>query len=300
MTNSKEVTETVETQHTWQDHLFPDNPKRRKRVEQLMNECTDYASKLADNKIRIDGILESINKRTKEAYRLIGVESISYKEIKLDQEWYVKMLQPIGISAVFGLTNKGLRLVAKKIAVSFLLKQGKIGPAALVKLVGFPKWFKFGTTVGSAIGGAIVAVGIDVAIDAITGNDERDKLQNAIKDLAKPRIELQYGVLKIEYYYNLLLSIAREMNSIQRKASKNKWTEAVLDENIQEAIADTIEIFKETTPEPTRETTLIHLNEKDKLLGNWINEDFPQNKLAEIIKELNEQEKNIDLDAIKH
>ncbi|MGR6018230.1 hypothetical protein ACT7CU_03380 [Bacillus paranthracis] len=28
MTNSKEVTETVETQHTWQDHLFPDNPKK--------------------------------------------------------------------------------------------------------------------------------------------------------------------------------------------------------------------------------------------------------------------------------
>lgn len=300
MTNSKEVTETVEVQHTWQDHLFPDNPKRRKRVEQVMNECAEYASTLADNKLKIDATLELINKRAKEAYRLIGVESISYKEIKLDQEWYVKMLQPIGISAVFGLTNKGFQLVAKKVAVSFLLKQGKIGPAALVKLVGLPKWFKFGTTVGSAIGGAIVAVGIDVAIDAITGSDERNKLQNAIKDLAKPRLELRYGVLKTQYYYDMLVSITREMNSIQRKASKKKWTEAVLNEEIQEAIDETIEIFKETTPEPTRETTLINLNEKDKLLGNWVNEDLPQNKLEEIVKELNEQEKNIDLDAIKY
>ena len=53
MTNSKEVTETVETQHTWQDHLFPDNPKRRKRVEQLMSECADYTNVLADKNCKL-------------------------------------------------------------------------------------------------------------------------------------------------------------------------------------------------------------------------------------------------------
>ena len=42
-----------------------------------------------------------MNKYTKEAYSLIGIDSISFEEIKLDHEWYVKMLQPIGITTVF-------------------------------------------------------------------------------------------------------------------------------------------------------------------------------------------------------
>ncbi|VXC41967.1 conserved hypothetical protein [Bacillus mycoides] len=293
-------TNATETQHTWQDHLFPDNPKRRKRVEQLMSECADYTNVLADSKLKIENTLELMNKYTKEAYSLIGIDSISYEEIKLDHEWYVKMLQPIGITTVFTFATKGLHFLAKKVAVSYLLKQGKIGPAALVKLVGLPKWLKFGTTVGSTIGGAIVAVGIDVAIDAITGNDERDKLQNGIKDLAKPRIELRYGVLKTQYYYEMLMAITNEINRIKRKAARKKWTEEALKEEIQDAITDTIETFKETTPEPTRESTLTNLKEKDKIMGNWTDEDPSQSKLEEVVKELNEHEKNIDLTAIKY
>lgn len=300
MTNSKEVTETVETQHTWQDHLFPDNPKRRKRVEQLMSECADYTNVLADKKLQIENILELMNKYTKEAYSLIGIDSISFEEIKLDHEWYVKMLQPIGITTVFSLANKGFNFLLKKVAVSYLLKQGRIGPAALVKLVGLPKWFKLGTSVGSAIGGAIVAVGIDVTIDAITGNDERAKLQNGIKDLAKPRIELRYGVLKTQYYYDMLMTITNEINRIKRKAAKKKWTEEDLKEEIRDAITDTMETFKETTPEPTRESALTDLKGKDKILGNWTDEDLSQSSLEEVVKELNEHENNIDLTAIKY
>ncbi|KAB2491166.1 hypothetical protein F8158_28120 [Bacillus cereus] len=298
MTNSTE-TET-QTQYTWQDNLFPDNPKRRKRVEQLMSECADYTNTLADSKLKIDKTLELMNKYTKEAYSLIGIDTISYKEIELDKAWYVKMLQPISIFTIFTLSTKALNFVAKKVAVSYLLKQGKIGPAALVKLVGLPNWLKFGTAVGSAIGGAIVSVSIDAMIDAIVGDDERDKLQTAIKDLAKPRIELRYGVLKTDYYYQMLMAITNEINRIKRKAAKKKWTEEELGEEIQEAITDTIETFKETTPEPTRESTLENLNAKDKLLNNWINEDPSQNKLEEIVKELNEHENNIDLKAISY
>ncbi|MHA2888250.1 hypothetical protein [Bacillus cereus] len=300
MTNSKEVTETVETQHTWQDHLFPDNPKRRYRVEQLMSECADYTNVLADSKLKIDKTLELMNQYTKEAYSLIGIDSISFEEVKLDHEWYVKMLQPIGITTVFTFATKGFNFLLKKVAVSYLLKQGRIGPAALVKLVGLPKWIKLGTNVGSAIGGAIVAVGIDVAIDAIAGKDERDKLQNGIKDLAKPRIELRYGVLKTQYYYEMLMAITNEVHRIKRKAAKKKWTEEALKEEIKDAINDTIETFKETTPEPTRESTLTNLKEKDKIMGNWTDEDLSQISLEEVVKELNEHEKNIDLTSIKY
>lgn len=296
MTNST----GTETQYTWQDNLFPDNPKRRKRVEQLMSECADYTNTLADSKLKIDKTLELMNKYTKEAYSLIGIDTISYKEIELDKAWYVKMLQPISIFTIFTLSTKALNFVAKKVAVSYLLKQGKIGPAALAKLVGLPKWLKFGTTVGSAIGGAIVSVGIDVMIDAIVGDDERGKLQTAIKDLAKPRIELRYGVLKTDYYYQMLMAITNEINRIKRKAAKKKWTEEELGEEIQEAITDTIETFKETTPEPNRESTLENLNAKDKLLNNWTNEDPSQNELEVIVKELNEHEQNIDLKAISY
>ena len=129
-----------------------------------------------------------------------------------------------------------------------------------------PKWFKLGTSVGSAIGGA-VAVGIDVTIDAITGNDERAKLQNGIKDLAKPRIELLLRCIKTQYYYDMLMAITNEINRIKRKAAKKKWTEEDLKEEIRDAITDTMETFKETTPEPTRESALTDLKGKDKILG---------------------------------
>ena len=55
-----------------------------------------------------------MNKYTKEAYSLIGIDSISFEEIKLDHEWYVKMLQPIGITTVFSLANKGFNFSPKE------------------------------------------------------------------------------------------------------------------------------------------------------------------------------------------
>lgn len=53
-----------------------------------------------------------------------------------------------------------------------MLRQGRIGEAALVRLVGYPRWFKFARA-GAAI---IITFGFEAIIDAITGSEQRDEL----------------------------------------------------------------------------------------------------------------------------
>ncbi|SPT76075.1 Uncharacterised protein [Bacillus cereus] len=75
-----------------------------------------------------------------------------------------------------------------------------------------------GAGVASGVAGAIIAVGIEVAIDAIIGADARSKLQTAIKDLAKPRIEFKYVELLSEYMSKGLESTMMEVERVKLKS----------------------------------------------------------------------------------
>lgn len=69
---------------------------------------------------------------------------------------------------------------------TWMLRQGRIGEAALVRLVGYPRWFKFARA-GAAI---IITFGFEAIIDAITGSEQRDELQKAIRECITPRANL--------------------------------------------------------------------------------------------------------------
>ncbi|WP_255446572.1 hypothetical protein [Bacillus sp. JAS24-2] len=274
------------------DELFyPDNANRKNRVEQLMAQCADLTNEIADNKIKIDKLLEMVNKTTREAYENIGIKDIQYKKVELTPDWYVTLPKSLSMMSVSLVSYRGFSILANKLAISALLKQGRIGEAALSKLVGLPKWFKFGSKVGSAAASVIVTVGIESVIDAIYGADVRGKLQSAINELAKPRIELTYIKLLSEYVITILTGIETEIKRIKRKAKKHKWTKERLEEELNDAIDDARDTLEETNDKPTRKKALNDLKQKDEILHAWTNEDPSDQKINEIVDELNKKDK---------
>ncbi|QEL82917.1 hypothetical protein DN407_30360 (plasmid) [Bacillus sp. JAS24-2] len=256
-----------------------------------MAQCADLTNEIADNKIKIDKLLEMVNKTTREAYENIGIKDIQYKKVELTPDWYVTLPKSLSMMSVSLVSYRGFSILANKLAISALLKQGRIGEAALSKLVGLPKWFKFGSKVGSAAASVIVTVGIESVIDAIYGADVRGKLQSAINELAKPRIELTYIKLLSEYVITILTGIETEIKRIKRKAKKHKWTKERLEEELNDAIDDARDTLEETNDKPTRKKALNDLKQKDEILHAWTNEDPSDQKINEIVDELNKKDK---------
>ncbi|MCD2338377.1 hypothetical protein [Bacillus cereus] len=175
----------------FEDWLYPDNDNRKNRTNQLTGQIADMLNEIADMKIYIEKEMDLVNKYITDAYKSIG--SIpEQKKISIAPDFWVTMIPHVAAATIFTSVSGFTYKIGERLAVTYLLKNGKIGQAALTKLVGLPKWLKFATGAGSAVGGALAAIGIEVLIDAITGANTRSKLQAAIKDLAEPRLEMKY------------------------------------------------------------------------------------------------------------
>ncbi|MDF9615525.1 hypothetical protein P5763_26385 [Bacillus cereus] len=273
-----------------EDLFFPDNANRKTRLEQLMAQCADYTNEIANNKEKIDKLIDMVDKAVKDAYSSIGIKNVPYEKVELVPGWVKLVPESLGLTAIFTATYKGISTLATKLSVSYLLKQGRIGEAALAKLVGLPKWFKFGRIAGSTAIAAIVTVGIEAIVDSIVGASIKAKLQNGIKEMVKPRIELYYTKLKSDRVLSILKSIINEVKRTKREAIKYKWTKEKLEEELQQVVRDTIEMEEDLNPAPTRMTALAGLKEKDKMLGAWTNEDPSATELESIVHELDGKE----------
>jgi len=264
--------EIDETYSGFEDWLYPDNDNRRKRCDQLMSQCADMVNEIADMKIYIEKEMDLVNKYINDAYKSIG--SIpEQKKISISPDFWVTMIPHVAAVSIFTAVSGFTYKIGERLAVTYLLKNGKIGQAALTKLVGLPKWLKFATGAGSAVGGALAAIGIEVLIDAITGANTRSKLQTAIKDLAEPRLELKYVHLQASYIKDSLKSTLLEIKKVQKDAIDKSYTKEQLDKEMKDRIKSSLELNQVLSPAPTVKDALKELNKKDELLKAWTEED---------------------------
>ncbi|HHK5542569.1 hypothetical protein [Bacillus cereus] len=266
------------------DWLYPDNDNRRNRANQLMGQCADMINNIADLKIETEKKLEDVSQSIRDAYKVIG-KVPDMEKISLSNSLWVVVVPKVGVTSIFIAVTGAAYKIFERMAVSHLLRAGRIGEAALTKLVGLPKWLKFGTGVAAGAAGAVIALGIEVAIDAIIGADTRSKLRTAIKDLAAPRIEFKYVELLSEYISKGLESTMMEVEKVKIRAEDESFSAEQLEKEIKAAIAMSMRLYKRVKPVPTVQDAVDYLNKKDNLLNAWKDEDQKDPAvLANIIK----------------
>lgn len=129
-------------------------------------------------------------------------------------------------------------------------------------------------------------------IDAILGSDKRSKLQEAIRGLSKPRIELMYRKNTLEYNKQILNAILSEINRIKEKSKRNNWSNVKLADELADALDSAVEIAVETNKRNTRREVLEELKRLDKYNNAWTNEDPSGDELDKFVKELDATDSN--------
>ena len=129
-------------------------------------------------------------------------------------------------------------------------------------------------------------------IDAILGSDKRSKLQEAIRGLSKPRIELMYRKNTLEYNKQILNAILSEINRIKEKSKRNNWSNVKLADELADALDSAVEIAVETNKRNTRREVLEELKRLDNYNNAWTNEDPSGDELDKFVKELDATDSN--------
>ncbi|WP_242263734.1 RICIN domain-containing protein [Bacillus cereus group sp. BfR-BA-01511] len=200
--------------------LYPDNPNRKERVKQLLNQCKEYSQDINNKKSDIENLLKDTNKIVKELFEENMIGNITFETFSVLPEWYDWFMELSGIIS-----------------------------------------------------------------GAISGGVQRSKLQEAIKNLVKSRIELYFIRLKAKYVKGILTSVIHEVNQVTKIANRHNWTKERLNQEIQQRIEDAIEIENELNEIPTRRHTLETLQHLDISLSAWTNEDPSAEELDRIAEE---------------
>lgn len=163
------------------DLFYPDNKHRLDRLNELAEQCSLYQQEISTQKQDYDELIKTINE---DVVKIFGsFQKVEMKDVKVPDGSIICQVAG-GVASIFaGAGAVAAMNVAWK---SWMLSQGRIGEAALVKLIGYPRWFRF-----ARFGGAIiVAFALESIITAIEGAVQRDQLRVGIHDCIQPRVNL--------------------------------------------------------------------------------------------------------------
>ncbi|HDR7762366.1 hypothetical protein [Bacillus cereus] len=241
----------------FEELFYPENADRKRRVEELMVDCGTYSAQLVKDKEAIDLLLKNADEVIKEAYKNMGKGTVPYEKVTLAPKWVVELPKSISMVGVFGGTTK----VFEKMAVAYLLKQGRIGEAAFTQLVGLPRWFQ----VGKFFSGVVVVIALESVISAITGAVVREKLREGTKSLIPPRIDLKHTQLHNDNIKITLSAVIAAVDAVKAMA--------LTPEQLNAGIHNIIENKKQQNNSITRKFAIQKLDELDKGRGSYTKED---------------------------
>lgn len=246
------------------DLFYPDNKNRVSRINDLAADCNSFQREITSQKDEFDSLLITVNDKIKTAFNKFHKEP-KFETVKLPDGTIIGDIF-VGALSIFESTRAvyGMNLAWK----TWMLRQGRIGEAALVKIIGYPKFFKV-ARVGVAI---VVMVGLDAIITAISGAIQRDQLKQGIHDSIQPR-------------RNLLK--AREMNKVllDNLRSTIDVLDALADlpSEIYEATLTKLAAKAETKMAAITDAYIENmLVQRDKSTGSWTNEDNEKNTLLQL------------------
>ena len=135
--------------------------------------------------------------------------------------------------------------------------------AAFREIIQTPRWMKFGPTAGAVV----VAVGVDLAIDGVTGAHKRSNLQSGIHDLIPLRITLKKAQLVNAAFLEALQVVNDSLEDMIALGYTKEQLDALLTDRLQKRVTDDIENTI------TDQYTIDYLNDFDAQRGSWTNED---------------------------
>jgi len=189
------------------DLLYPDNANRRARVSEISNDISLLVNEAASDLDNIKLRLDEVNSLIEELYGKLSKNPPQIHAIPVvsDLETGAKYV----LYSIAGLlTFAVVRQYLEKAAVSYLLRAGRIGPAAFARLAGLPPWLKLGTNAGAAV----IVVGIELIAASIVGAIARDKLRGGIKDALAVRFTAKKANLINGLLLEELLSLITTLN----------------------------------------------------------------------------------------
>lgn len=243
----------------FENALYPDNNKRLDRLLQLSQDCNDLSGSLADDKEQIEFELKNANDTIANAYKKFVQNEVKYSSIQIDPNWAIQATEIISPIFIANFAVKGMNTAMR----AYMLRQGRIAEAAFAEAIGFPKWFKF-ARVGVGVG---VMFGAELIIDAVSGAEQRDKLQNGIHSLISPRIKLkQAKMINTE-----ILTTLKTVNAAYRSVSipSLKLTADQLNSLAETMVND----YKININSYTEDNVRNELADYDKKRNAWTNED---------------------------
>lgn len=255
------------------DLFYPDNKNRLNRVNDLTADCNGFQREIISQKTEFDQLIEETNEKIKEKYKALHKQA-NFEKIKLSDGTIIGEV----VGGILSIFASSAVVYSMNIAwKSWMLKEGRIGEAALVKLIGYPRWFKI-ARVGAAI---VIVLGLDAIVTAISGAAQREELRKAIRGSFDVRKKLYKVLMANKFVLNQLRSI-NDMLDLFTSLSVKEF-----EERIDITVAKTQKKIDELTD------TYIDklLNERDRDTNSWTNEDTEANSIclcAEVAETLND------------
>lgn len=234
--------------------FYPNNKYRRLRCSELSNDIARLSHDLSLLATDIQVLLGQLDATLRTMYS--NIQASIPPSATTSVTWHgwavvtARIFSPI-------LALYPVQFAMDKAAIAFLLRQGRIGPAAFTSLVGLPTWLR----VGYHLGGFFVVVGVETAISAISGAILRDKLKSCIHSMIQPRINLKKAQLINKALKAKLQTVADSFKMMQALG----YTTALIDRLQAKVVAD----FKVQVSAITDTTARQALAALDKGRGSW-------------------------------
>jgi len=241
------------------DILYPDNAKREGRLNELVADANTVFTDAHSLEFQITQQLQQLNEKAQSLYGRIHVPLPPIVNTEITPGYVVYAIESVATVVAFNAVKGGL----EKLAVTFLKNEGRIGEAAFVRLVGLPRWMEVGKTGGAVL----VAVGLDLAIDGVSGAVKRSNLRSGIHDLIATRLTLKRADLVNTSFLEALKVVNDSMEIMEELGYTKEQLDRLLGEKLEERVTNDIE------NKINEQYTLDYLRDFDTQRGSWTNED---------------------------
>lgn len=248
------------------DLMYPDNENRKKRLEELSNDCNHYMAQASEAYDKIKDAVEKTNEKIKEAFLKIGKIPPEMKKIDVTDDTMLLVSEIVAGA----LAIPASRCAMKWAFTSYLLRKGsiteeevlEIGAAQLIKL-NFPKYIRIGSEIGAAI---VIALAFEAIIDSVDGAIQREELRDGIKEM----IPLRVNMKKIDMINQETLILCTSVVMTYEAVSKLPTT---TEEQLVQLAQYLIDQSKAKVELITDEKARAELEKEDSYRKSWTKED---------------------------
>jgi hypothetical protein len=235
------------------DSIFTDNPQRRHRAEELGNDCRYLAARMSELAPSIKSGLQGLDSELAALYGNPVEMPPTVRPVNMEfNKWSIEVTPVIAPMMTGSIVSTALEITG----TSYLVSKGEMDITGLIGLVGLPLVF-------ARAGGA--GLGIALAIGAISGAIERDKLRDAIHGAVGSRMKMEKAFLVASRLDTSIQAIAAAARALK---AAHVTTPAVM-EQLQTAVQTARSSVDAVSDEDVRKA----LASLDSGRSSWTNED---------------------------